>query len=176
MNDCTVSVEDSVFFGVSSNTSIQGAFDFGYNTKKRLADSSIQAVLHNVTFAYNNLLSYLSNAAILFVNCLFQSNTQSVILASNARVIFQGNITFRNNSGPAGGGIILRESSYLYLRPNTSILFEGNHAKYVGGAIYTDYKEEDLCFFHIDARTLFDHTIKIIIPQISLVLLYMEVA
>lgn len=163
MHNCTVFIEHSVFSGVSSETSIQGAFYFDYDTTKKLDDASFQALLHNVSFICNDLkypVSYLSNAAILFVDCVFQNNTQSAIWAYHARVIFESNNTFRNNSGIIGGGIVFQESSSLHLRPNTSILFEGNHAEYVGGAIYTDYKEENLCFFFIGSPT-FDHTIKI---------------
>ena len=67
----------------------------------------------------------------------------------HSKVVFQGNIVFRNNSAPAGAGISLTMGSYMYLKPHTHILFEGNHADFVGGAIYTDGKSGDPCFYHI---------------------------
>lgn len=49
----------------------------------------------------------------------------------------------------------------MYLMPHTHIVFEGNHADYVGGAIYTDYrKPEDPCFFHVDSQAL-SNTVKV---------------
>jgi predicted outer membrane repeat protein len=68
-------------------------------------------------------------------------------------VIFQGHNTFKNNSAPSGGALQLVDSSYMYLEPHTQILFIGNHAGYVGGAIYIDNSGSDQCFFHADSNS-----------------------
>ena len=90
-------------------------------------------------------------AAIQFVNCTFENNNKSAIHASGSKLIFEGHNIFKNNSGLVGGGIQLLDSSYIHLRPNTYIVFEKNHADYVGGAIYTDYEDNDPCIFHTDS-------------------------
>ena len=76
-------------------------------------------------------------------------NTYPSIMAYSSKVVFQGNNVFRNNSAAAGAGISLMFDSYMYLEPHTHILFEGNHADYLGGAIYTDGKSGDPCFYHV---------------------------
>ena len=48
----------------------------------------------------------------------------------------------------------------MYLEPYAHILFEGNHADYVGGAIYTDSKSGDPCFYHVMDSSM-DNTITV---------------
>ena len=93
--------------------------------------------------------------AIKFDSCMFENNTDSSIMAVNSKVVFQGNNVFRNNSAPTGAGISLIWS-YMYLEPHTHILFEGNHADYVGGAIYTNGKSGDPCFYHIMDSSMYN--------------------
>ena len=94
--------------------------------------------------------------AIKFDSCMFENNTDSSIMAAHSKVVFQGNNVFRNNSARAGAGISLILDSYMYLEPHTHILFEGNHADYVGGAIYTDGKSGDPCFYHIMDSSMYN--------------------
>ena len=42
----------------------------------------------------------------------------------------------------------------VYLEPNATILFENNHADFVGGAIYVfEYEVRDVCFYNIYFNT-----------------------
>lgn len=153
--DCTILIEDSVFSALSSPAVI----GFEYDTSNSMNDTSVQAHLSNVTIANNNNNSVnnpviaLIDVAILFVNCTFENNTGSVIQALSSKVIFQGDNVFRNNSALIGAGMQLVEDSYLYFWPHTHILFEDNHADYVGGAIYADNRLGGPCFFHVDSPT-----------------------
>ena len=87
-------------------------------------------------------------AAVTFT---FENSMDSVLDAFDSRLIFQGNNTFKNNSALVGAGIYLLQS-YLHVHPHTNILFENNHAVYVGGAIYT---EDQPCFFDIDLQRVY---------------------
>ena len=104
----------------------------------------------------------LDGADALFVNCTFENGTKSAIDALQSKVIFQGNNIFRNNSALAGAGISLTMDSYMYLEPHTHILFEGNHADYVGGAIYTDRNPGETCFYHVVDPSRSNNTVQII--------------
>ena len=91
------------------------------------------------------------------VNCTFQNSSQSVLQMSNSKLVFEGRNHFYNNSGLIGGAIQLLDSSTMLLKSNTSILFEKNHADYVGGAIFIDMNS-DLCFFHVNSENDNDNT------------------
>ena len=134
----TVLFEDSMF---SSDTRVTiESFSTGN-------DTSVQAVFQRVTFV--NSGTEVSEAAVLFINCTFENSTDSALYASSSRLIFQGNIIFRNNSALIGAAIMLTPTSYMHFQPHAKILFEKNHAVYVGGAIYTDK-----CFFDLASHTL----------------------
>ena len=53
-----------------------------------------------------------------------------------------------------GGGLTLLDNSFMYLRPNTHIMFFHNHATYAGGAIYVQSDKYDTynpnCFYQFD--------------------------
>ena len=87
----------------------------------------------------------------MFINCTFENSMESALHAFDSRLIFQSNNTFRNNSALVGAGIYLLQS-YLHVHPHTNILFENNHAVYVGGAIYT---EDQPCFFDLDLQRVY---------------------
>ncbi len=56
-------------------------------------------------------------------------------------------------------------SSYVHLLPNTTVLFEGNRADYVGGAIYVESEKQDPCFYNIISPSLnetCDETVKMV--------------
>ena len=55
----------------------------------------------------------------------------------------------------------LQSSSSMYFEPSAHILFEKNHADYVGGAIYTASASDSRCFFN--ASSGFDH------PQVDFI-------
>ena len=143
---CTVLIEDSTFLSATST--------FNYDSGHGDNDTTINVEIKNTSFVSSgNLYSGVKPhfTAIKFDSCMFENNmnTYPAIMAIHSKVVFQGNNVFRNNSAPAGAGISLMIDSYIYLEPYTHILFEGNHADYVGGAIYTDGKSGDPCFYHV---------------------------
>lgn len=145
MKDCSLLVENTTF---SSDSYF--AFD---NREKEI---STQVVLRNVTFINSSEpgSAYFSFVDVLFINCTFENSSTPAILAYGSRMFFQGYNVFRNNSALVGGAMRLSSSSTMHLHPHTLLLFEGNHADYVGGAIYTDYAAKDPCFFSVTSPLL----------------------
>ena len=155
--NCTAAVliEDS-FFHTSTENMIALSCDPASSEINSACNTFIQIMFQNVTFVDNNLEGPILNSIntqILFVNCTFENNTQSALQAINSLVIFQGKIIFKNNSALLGGAIQLLSSSHMYLRPNTYILFENNHADFVGGGIYIESGQNDSCFFSTRSPT-----------------------
>ena len=61
--------------------------------------------------------------------------------------------TFRDNTATRGAGLMLIDSSIMYLRPNTHIMFSHKHATYVGSAIYAqsvDTRGNARCLYQFD--------------------------
>ena len=153
-NNCTVTIEGSDFLLSDS------LFEFEYDSSKNNNDTTINVIFQNTNIFSSGL--ELDGADALFVNCTFENGTKSAIDAVQSKVIFQGNNIFRNNSALAGAGISLTMDSYMYLEPHTRILFEGNHADYVGGAIYTDRNPGETCFYHVVDSSRSNNTVQII--------------
>lgn len=151
---CNITIKDSLFSD-SPPSHYTPTVIFTSDVSKTTNDTIAQAILSNVTFTNitEHPVSYLIKAAIKFVNCTFENNKESAIHASGSKLIFEGYNMFKKNSGLVGGGIQLLDSSYLYLHPNTHILFEKNHVDFVGGAIYTDYGDTDDCIFRADLQS-----------------------
>ena len=113
---------------------------------------TIQATLKNITIKFSSstrtssIDPYRQSTSIFsgvlnvtFVDCTFESNQMTPLMASGSNLIFQGNNTFRNNSSASNGaGIKLLQNSYLYMHNNTNLTFAENHAREKGGAIYVD--------------------------------------
>ena len=131
-----------------------------------LTKQNIQVEFRNTVFKNhildNNLYATVSSSVVdiesyvnaTFSNCTFMDNQATAIRAFQTNVIFEGNNTFRNNSGISGAGLALFMNSYMYLKPHTNLLFVKNHALSVGGAIYTDLTLELPalvlpCFFQV---------------------------
>ena len=94
------------------------------------------------------LLSAAKN--VVFTDCTFVDNIGTAISAVQSNVIFEGNITFRNNTGINGGALFFCEDSAMFLRNDTSIHFIDNHALHSGGAIYAQDQcltDPYKCFF-----------------------------
>ena len=93
-----------------------------------------------------------------FIDCeFFESTADSALYARSTNMFFGGNITFRDNIATRGAGLMLIDSSVMYLRPNTHIIFSHNHATYVGGAIYAqsvDTRGNARCFYQLDGTNL----------------------
>ena len=108
-----------------------------------------QVIFKNVTFSSITPKYYLTTTSLsttyfsgvgnaTFIDCTFENNQVTAIVAVASNLKFQGNNTFRNNSAVNGAGIMLLHNSYLYLHNNvnTSITFADNHASEKGGAMY----------------------------------------
>ena len=104
-------------------------------------------VLRNVTFKNNfegsdvesnGVVGAYRASNITIIDCLFQDNTVSPIVASDSYLMFNGETAFLRNSGFQGGAIALYGSAQMWI-PNpltTHIHFENNTAVLTGGAIY----------------------------------------
>ena len=106
-------------------------------------------MFENCTFENNTgtAIEAFDSKVIIQGNNTFQNNVGTAVYAKTSELFFQGISTFKNNSGNIGVGIQLRSSSYMHLQAGTFILFENNHAHYVGGGIYIDHDDQDGCFF-----------------------------
>ena len=101
------------------------------------------------------LVQFINNSALLGGAILSNEN---VIIADNAQVVFQGNhadsaggailikssnvtlggsVQFISNTAPLGGAIAMFPGNMLTVASNAQVVFQGNHAYYVGGAIYS---------------------------------------
>ena len=125
----------------------------------------LQLEFINCNFSQNfDAHHYASSAAlftneetsVLIINSTFQDNNCTAITAVNSNIIFSGNVTIAGNIGNNGGGLILCDDSFMYLKPNTTVLFSGNHAKHTGGAIYAAkdscLQAKSGCFFQLDTQ------------------------
>ena len=140
----SVIMKDAVFSGLLSYFALLSMED---------PESMDAATLENVLF--DEAYIYLYSVAIWFANCTFENERDvSAITAMNSKLVFKGNNVFRNNTSFVVGAIMLIESSTISLEPYTHILFENNHADYVGGAIYANNSEQR-CFFN--ASSGIDH-------------------
>ena len=131
----------------------------------------IQVIVVNTTFAsstgrvtQNN--SYMFSAILLyfvpnitFIDCTFRDNNMSALFAFHSNIVFGGYTNFLHNRADVGGGIALLDGSYMFLKPNASLYFEGNEVAYAGGAIYADNAPRipqlpPLSFFQIDSEVI----------------------
>ena len=84
---------------------------------------------------------------ITFDNCQFINNYGSAIRAiSMEEFRFVGQTIFRNNTGYRGGALYLYDS-VIDLEENSTMIFENNLAKDIGGAIYIDNSNSATNFF-----------------------------
>ena len=124
-------------------------------------DVFYNCTFHNSAIAHghfgetdNSMAVLLSTAKnMVFTNCTFVDNVGTAISAIQSNVIFEGNITFKNNTGINGGALFFCEDSTMYLRTNTSIYFFDNHALNSGGAIYAQDQyltNPQKCFFRLE--------------------------
>ena len=155
VRDCTIlTIEDSY---VSSSSTIL------LETGTMNDMTTIQAFFDNVKIANSHddigiPVLLVREVVIMFKNyCAFENNSKSALQAVGSKVIFQGENAFKDNSALFGAGLQLIQNSIMYFEQDTSVLFEDNHAEYVGGAIYTDSKPSDPCFFN---RTLLTDNIE----------------
>ena len=91
-----------------------------------------------------------------FVDCSFTGNRGTPIVAISSHFNVSGRITFVNNTGYEGGALAFYDDSFMSVHNHTEILFAGNYAQHVGGAIFVKscsnfvgIHGKYLCFFQL---------------------------
>ena len=111
------------------------------------ASSSVFMSLEATTFIgiysieqnFAGIINCVEIETILISMCQFIENTGTAIVAVSSNILFHGHNIFINNSGNKGGAIALYYTS-IYMAKYSTLLFSGNKAKIVGGAIYVEEK------------------------------------
>ena len=129
------------------NVSFRASRPFFRQVLNRFPTSSINAFFSNWALKLFSTVSLKSTRKISFQNCNFSENQFSSLFAVDSKVYFSGYFRFSENIGFFGAGIFLSSSSVIFLTPNTTILFENNHAIYRGGAVYVTSTQEALIAF-----------------------------
>uniref|UniRef100_A0A1X7SYS5 Right handed beta helix domain-containing protein n=1 Tax=Amphimedon queenslandica TaxID=400682 RepID=A0A1X7SYS5_AMPQE len=97
----------------------------------------------------------------------FADNNSTALQVSDTNIEFKDDSTtiFKNNSGIKGGAILLTGDSELYVKYNTSIIFNGNRAVSYGGAIAVLHLQ---CFgtFNFSARSIATPTKSLSVSQV----------
>ena len=71
-----------------------------------------------------------------FIDCNFTRSRGTPIVAISSRFSVSGTLIFVNNTGFEGGALAFYDDSSMRIHNNTEILFAGNCAQRVGGAIF----------------------------------------
>ena len=85
-----------------------------------------------------------------FIDCILENNSCTAISSIKSNLIFEGNNTIRYNNGSSGGGLVLCQDSFMFLKPHSIVTFDSNKADHVGGAIYIEkecLQSKPACFF-----------------------------
>ena len=82
---------------------------------------------------------------IYFSNVTISNSLSTGLTLKGSLLTVDNSLTLRNNTGAAGGGIAINDSSYVILLPLSSLEFIDNHASYKGGGIYADDGAYDYC-------------------------------
>ena len=123
------------------------AIDFQMSFTVRISDTDI---LYNTkNWIYNSHRVFLSNVTIAH-------SLSTGLTLKGSSIIINNTLILRNNTGFNGGGIAMNGSSYIYLFPEGSLEFIGNHALNKGGGFYN--AEHILCpFISIDSDDNSEH-------------------
>ena len=78
------------------------------------------------------------SSGVVFSHCHFSQNTISALKAVASYFTISTNLTFTNNTALQGATMILQQGSVMKLLENAFLLFAGNNATSVGGAIFVD--------------------------------------
>jgi predicted outer membrane repeat protein len=145
---CVMQISYSSFSNLSSGSGSSFVISSSPSAESTLVQAELNHLyIHSTVNDEGALELFGVNTRI--ANCTFQGNSGSAIQVYVSRVVFEGNVMFLNNSALTGGGIQFLQDAYMYLSPHTSMLFIGNYAKYMGGAIYTDRRANDPCFVQV---------------------------
>ena len=118
-----------------------------------------------VTETISNSLKYFSTNLIIsfknvtVVNCTFMDNLSPPLLAYDSNIYFEGINVFDSNTALFGGAIYLERNSFIFLKPNTKVIFSNNSAILKGGAIYIAGGNE--------GTFLFDCQIQVYDPELT---------
>ncbi len=162
-------IQDSI---LSNNTSPSWwggtALRFGFIPTRYILKSFnlVIATFKYCTFQNNHAytpgnIAYTSSAIyfelvkkVIMEDCFVGNNTMTGIQGYSSNIYFRGNISIYSNSNFYGGGLLLLQSSFMYLTKNTHIDFRDNHAKSVGGALFNDFDFQIPtrcpCFYQLD--------------------------
>ena len=117
--------------------------------------------MDNCTFSENYLLAFeeqtngdgivdlYTTTSVTVRNSVFANNNGTALLLMDSTVLFEGEISFLNNTAAYGGAIRVCESSVIYLK-ETQVLFKDNTAIVAGGAIYAGERclqKHPRCFY-----------------------------
>ena len=83
-----------------------------------------------------------------FTHCNFTENKLSAVKVVGSDLTFSGSVTFANNTAPLGAALILQQKSVVTQASNSSLMFVGNYATSVGGAVYIDTNT----FYRVDVK------------------------
>ena len=110
----------------STNTTIENVMASVQNLKSTTsaADQAVVVLYHSNNVQFNH--------------CKFSDNTISALKVVDSVITVSDTLMFINNTASLGAAIILQEKSVINLLDNASLIFTGNHATTVGGAIYVD--------------------------------------
>ena len=78
------------------------------------------------------------SSGVQFSHCNVSHNMISALKAVASHFTVSNTLIFINNTAPLGAAVILQQKSVLKLSDESYLLFVGNHATSVGGAIYVD--------------------------------------
>ena len=120
---------------------------------------------HSVHYASTGAVFIYEVDSVEFLECSFEDNNSTALIASHSNIIFQGSVRIHRNTGVIGGGLLLCGGSLMYLQANTSLILTNNKALHSGGGIYV---EDDCmqpiapCFFQFPSiKTEFLETIHV---------------
>ena len=108
-------------------------------TFKNVTISSSTTISSTEAYGQSSSTSFYGVLNVTFIDCTFESNQMTALAAGASNLVFQGNITFRNNSSTTNGaGIKVLQDSHIHIHNNTNLMFANNNAREKGGAIYLD--------------------------------------
>ena len=86
-------------------------------------------MIHHPDEVYISTVSIESYVNVTFTSCTFSGNQGSAVHALQTDIIFHSNTIFHNNYGlSVGAGLSLFMNSFMYLKPQTKLLFSNNYA------------------------------------------------
>ena len=130
---------DTIIHGTLSNVSFIGDHSPCENSLVQLVHTyNIQKLeIANCTFSWSAVNHiYLHNSNLNLTDVLLENGHPALKVIDSVATL-SGSVSFLNNSAHQGGAVTLHEEGYLVIADNSRLLFEENHAEYVGGAIHT---------------------------------------